>query len=217
MVERVAANRPRLEKWGYETDLVRWRPRHEAFPDVLAAYDRIRRRVGAATPICVWGQSAGAHMALMLAVRRPDVACVVSEAAPTELQSLGPYLKWRAHEAFGARLARWSPALYRLLTPVLLEQATNDRVVPLHQMVAMHRAAPHSRTLTLSPGTAPWIHARVDQGELSRAQIAERSFLREAIDHWRRSRDVPPARYIGRLRVDSSAHRHSVPTGPSSS
>jgi acetyl esterase/lipase len=198
MVGRVEANRPRLHAWGYATDVVRWRPRRQAFPDVLAAYDRLRLRVGAATPICAWGQSAGAHMALMLAIRRPDVACVVSEAAPTELQRLGAYLHGRAVDAFGSRdLARWSPALYRLLTPTLLEQATTDHLVPFSQMGLMQRAAPNSQALVLSPGTAPWIHARVDPGELARARVVERRFLTAAIERWRRSGPVPPARDTG--------------------
>jgi acetyl esterase/lipase len=197
MVGRVEANRPRLHAWGYATDVVRWRPRRQAFPDVLAAYDRLRLRVGAATPICAWGQSAGAHMALMLAVRRPDVACVVSEAAPTDLKRLDAKLRRRAHDAFGTALARWSPAFYRLLTPTLLEQATNDRLIPFGQMAAMHRAAPHSEALVLSPGTTPWIHSRVAPRRLAHAHVVERRFLSTAIERWRRDGPYPPAQYVG--------------------
>jgi acetyl esterase/lipase len=197
MVGRVEANRPRLHAWGYATDVVRWRPRRQAFPDVLAAYDRLRRRVGAATPICAWGQSAGAHMALMLAIRRPEVACVVSEAAPTELQRLDADLRRRAHDAFGRELARWSPAFYRLLTPTLLEQATNDRLIPFGQLAAMQRTAPQSEALVLSAGTAPWIHSRVDPRRLTHAHVVERRFLRAAVERWRRDGPYPPARYVG--------------------
>ena len=197
MVARVEANRPRLHAWGYATDLVRWRPRRSAFPDVLAAYDRLRRRVGAATPICAWGQSAGAHMALMLAIRRPGVACVVSEAAPTELSRLPANLLRRAHEAFGNGLARRSPAFYRLLTPALLEHATNDRLIPFGQLAAMRCAAPHSEALVLSPGSAPWIHSRVDPRQLAHAPVVEQRFLRAAVERWRRDGPSPPARYAG--------------------
>jgi acetyl esterase/lipase len=199
MVGRIEANRPRLHAGGYATDFVRYRPRREAFPDVLAAYDRLRRRVGAATPICAWGQSAGAHMALMLAIRRPDVACVVSEAGPTELQRLGAYLRGRAHDAFGDELARWSPALYRLLTPTLLEQATNDRLVPFGQLAAMQRAAPDSQAVVLSAGTAPWIHSRVDPRQLAHAHVVEQRFLRAAVERWRQ--DGRPRRRGPRVSV----------------
>ena len=217
MVGRVEANRPRLHAWGYATDVVRWRPRRQAFPDVLAAYDRLRRRVGAATPICAWGQSAGAHMALMLAIRRPDVACVVSEAAPTELPTLGAYLHGRARDAFGRGLAGWSPADYRLLTPTLLEQATNDHLVPFGQMTAMQREAPHSQAVVLSPGSAPWIHSRIDPRELAHAHVVERRFLRGAIARWRRSGSYPPARYVGATRARARGCRRPCPTRPRAS
>jgi dipeptidyl aminopeptidase/acylaminoacyl peptidase len=181
----MAADAPRVRSWGYVTHIVRYRPRRHAFPDVLAAYDRLRRRVGAGTPICAYGSSAGAQMALMLAIRRPAVACVISQAAPTELESLPKWLRRRARDAFGRHLARWSPASYRLLTPALLEQAHGDAIVPFGDMAAMHRQAPHSRTVALGPGTAPWVHARVDPGQLAHTRAIERGFLRTAIARWR--------------------------------
>jgi dipeptidyl aminopeptidase/acylaminoacyl peptidase len=177
----MAANEPRLRGWGYRTDLVRYRARRDAFPDVLAAYDRLRSRVGAATPICAYGSSAGAQMALMLAVERPGVACVIAQAAPTELQRLSPSLTRRARAAFGPRLARWSPASYHLRIPLLLEQTTNDPIVPFSQMRAMERAAPQARTLALTPGPARWIHSGVSRRSLARSFAIERQFLQAAV------------------------------------
>jgi acetyl esterase/lipase len=186
-VAGITADRPRLVAWGYRTDVVRYRAFRHAFPDVLAAYDRLRRRVGPATPICAYGASAGAHMALMLAIMRPDVACVISQAAPTELRRLPAWLRRRAVAAFGHRLLRWSPAAYRLYVPTLLEQATDDRIVPFDQMAAMHRDAPHSHAVALDPGRAPWIHARVDRRQLAHSHLVERRFLQAAIRRWRAS------------------------------
>jgi dienelactone hydrolase len=196
-VARIAANAPRLRSWGYATHIVRYRARRRAFPDVLAAYDRLRRRVGAGTPICAYGSSAGAQMALMLAIVRPGLACVVSQAAPTELGSLPDGLRRRACDAFGRRLDRWSPASYRVFTPALLEQAHTDRIVPFGDMVAMHRRAPRSRTVALGPGSARWIHTRVDPGELAHARTVERGFLRTSIGRWRASGRARPAMYVG--------------------
>lgn len=178
---RMAANEPRLRRLGYRTDLVRYRGRRRAFPDVLAAYDRLRSQVGPHTPICAYGSSAGAQMALMLAIKRPSVACVVAQAAPTDLRQLSPSLQRRARAAFGPRLSRWSPASYHMTTPLLLEQATNDSVVPFDQMAAMHRAAPQARTLALRPGRARWIHSKVSPKSLMRSFAAERRFLRSAV------------------------------------
>jgi dienelactone hydrolase len=192
-VARVAAAAPRLRSWGYVTHVVRYRARRRAFPDVLAAYDRLRRRVGVSTPICAYGSSAGAQMALMLAIRRPAVACVISQAAPTELERLPQSLRRRARDAFGRHLARWSPASYRLLTPALLEQADTDRVVPFRELGAMHRAAPHSRTLALAAGSAPWIHARVDSAQLAHSHAVERAFLRDAVARWRAAQPATAA------------------------
>ena len=200
-VAGITADRPRLVAWGYRTDVVRYRAFRHAFPDVLAAYDRLRRQVGPATPICAYGASAGAQMALMLAVVRPDLACVISQAAPTDLRRLPAWLRRRAVTAFGRRLARWSPADYRLFVPTLLEQATDDRIVPFSQMAAMHRAAPRSHALALDPGRAPFVHAHVDRRQLAHSRVVERSFLRAAIRRWRASGPFRRAVFAGGLAV----------------
>jgi acetyl esterase/lipase len=196
-VARIAADAPRLRAWGYATEVVRYRARRHAFPDVLAAYDRLRRRVGARMPICAYGSSAGAQMALMLAIRRPEVACVISQAAPTELESLPRPLRRRARDAFGRHLVRWSPASYRLFTPALLEQAVSDGVVPFGEMGAMHREAPRSRTVVLAAGSAQWIHTRVDPRQLAHSRVVERAFLRTAVARWRAAGGFRPASYVG--------------------
>ena len=48
------------------------------------------------------------------------------------------------------------------------------------------------------PGTAPWIHSRVDPRQLAHAHVVEQSFLRAAVARWRQDGPSPPARYIGR-------------------
>jgi dienelactone hydrolase len=196
-VAGITADRPRLVAWGYRTDVVRYRAFRHAFPDVVAAYDRLRRQVGRATPVCAYGASAGAQMALMLAIVRPGVACVISRAAPTDLGRLPAWLRRRAVAAFGRRLGRWSPADYRLFVPTLLEQATDDRIVPFSQMAAMHREAPRSRAVPLEPGTAPFVHAHVDRRQLTRSRMVERGFLRAAIRRWRASGPFRHAVFVG--------------------
>jgi dienelactone hydrolase len=184
-VARMAPDAARLSSWGYVAHNIDYRPARRAFADVLAAYDALRARVGSDTPICAYGASAGAHMALMLAVRRPQLACVVSHAAPTDLTSLRPSLRRRARAAFGGALRAWSPARYRLQTPVLLEQAVRDRTVPFSQARRMDAAAVHARVVALDPGPARWVHASVDRRQLARARTAERRFLRRSTARWR--------------------------------
>src|SRR4051812_44068425 len=85
-----------------------------------------RGGVGKRTPICILGASAGGQMALMVALQRPDVACVIAHAPPTVLESLPPGLVQRARSAFDwlGGLDVFSPARYALETPLLLVQAT---------------------------------------------------------------------------------------------
>lgn len=181
----------RLRSWGYGTVNVDYRAGPLAFPDVLEAYARLRARVGPGTPVCAMGASAGGQLALMLAIRRPAVACVITHGAPTLLSSLSDALRARARWAFGPRLDRWSPAMYRLRTPLLLEQATGDRLVPLANTFWMRAAAPRSRVIWLEGGRVPWTHASVDAGRLSAARAAERRLLARWTARWSRA-DVPP-------------------------
>jgi dipeptidyl aminopeptidase/acylaminoacyl peptidase len=176
MAARMNPDIARLHAWGYGTVNVDYRAGAAAFRDVAAAYDALRARVGPDAPVCAYGASAGGQMALMLAVRRPDIACVVTHAAPTLLASLSPRLRRHARAAFGD-LAAWSPALHRLRAPLLLEQAVHDPVVPFSNAQAMHRTAPRSRLIGLRPGRAPWVHTSVDAAQLRRVFAAERRFL----------------------------------------
>jgi fermentation-respiration switch protein FrsA (DUF1100 family) len=179
MQARMAGDEQRLRSWGYATQNLDYAPGGQAFLDVLDAYDRTRARVGSATPICLLGASAGAQMALMVAIRRPDVACVISHAAPTRLAALRPRLRRNAHAAFDwlGGLDEFSPARYRPRTPILLEHALADPVVDFADAQAMHAAAPRSRLILLPPGPVRWTHASVDAAAVAQARHRERRFL----------------------------------------
>jgi acetyl esterase/lipase len=186
VVARMQPVAARLRRWGYGTVNVEYRPAQYAFADVAAAYDRLRARVGARAPVCVYGASAGAQMALMLAVRRPEIACVVAQAPPALLAELGPRLRGNALAAFGLRggLLRWSPARYALEAPVLLEHARQDRVVPLSHSLAMQRAARRPHLSVLRPGMQPWVHTAVAAEDLARAVRRQRRFLQGSVAFW---------------------------------
>jgi pimeloyl-ACP methyl ester carboxylesterase len=172
----------RLNRWGFGTMNIDYRRGVAGLTDVLRFERRLRRRVGPGTPICLDGASAGAHLALMAALRRPDVACVVARAAPTRLDKLHGSLLRDAHRYFDRHggLARWSPARHRLTTPLLLAHGTSDQYVPYSQSTAMRRNAPHSRLVPLRPGDEPWVHGTVRADDLKKLYRVERRFLDHA-------------------------------------
>lgn len=170
---------------GYETLNADYRAGPAGFADVLRFYDRARRRVGEHEPICAVGESAGAHLALMLAVRRASLDCVVSLAGPTDLTHLGGAPESRATralaiDAFGRdHLAAWSPALHadRIHARLLLVEAANDPLVAVSQGRRMVRAKPGARLIVLPPGTRGFVHSRVSLAAGLRAVAAENRFL----------------------------------------
>jgi fermentation-respiration switch protein FrsA (DUF1100 family) len=174
----------RLHEWGFGTMNVDYRQGAAGLTDVLRFERRLRRRVGPHMPICLDGASAGGHLALMVALRRPDVACVIARAAPTRLARLHGKLLRYAHHYFDGHggLARWSPALRRLDTPLLLAHGADDPYVPFGQSQAMHRHAPHSRLFRLRPGREPWVHTNVRAADLAKLYRVERRFLDRAAD-----------------------------------
>jgi acetyl esterase/lipase len=170
---------------GFATFNVDYRPGGDSLVDVTHFYDRLRRRVGRRKPICIWGGSAGGHLALMVATRRPRVACVIAEAAPTMLAKLPGDVGDMGRRAFGGLpggLAAYSPALLaaKVKSPTLLAYATNDRLVPHDQGTAYARRARTARLVKLKPGTRPFIHSRVDGRQLRRLVAAERRLVSRA-------------------------------------
>jgi dienelactone hydrolase len=151
--------------------------------DLVAHHDDLRRRYPR-TPICLFGYSAGAHLALMLAVRRPDVRCVISEAGPTDLRALSTADPVNVYplavSAFGeGNLAEWSPIRFadKIHASVLQVAARNDPVVPVSQAELLAPKLRSGRLRILDPGATEFIHSKVDTGQLKRARAEEVSFL----------------------------------------
>jgi dienelactone hydrolase len=180
--ERHAA---RLNALGFTTAAITYRPGAAALPDVVAAYDALRRDAGPAATVCALGDSAGGHLALMLAARRPGLDCAISRGAPTDLRHAhGTWLGTVTHVlAAHAPPARLSPVTYarELGRRVLASHARHDPVVAHDQLVRLRRAGRGTiRTITLAPGTARYVHARVDPAALGRLQAAEARLLDDA-------------------------------------
>jgi len=183
-----AATAPLFTRLGYATMTIDYSPGAAGVRDVGRYYAVARRRFGTRTPICAVGTSAGGHLALMLAVRQPDLACVISLAGPTDLVALdsepgGGVAAGLARQAFGAtRLADVSPARYAgaIRARVMLVYAAGDPIVPVAQGYAMARADRRAQLIVLPPGQANFIHSKVDRTAVERAEAQELTFLSQA-------------------------------------
>ena len=193
-----------FQVYGFETMTVDYRGGAQGISDAGDFYRQARRRVGPAMPICAVGVSAGGHIALMVAVRHPDLNCVIDLAGPTDLPALakqpgGAAAYQYAVTAFGTKpLARLSPALHvgSIKAKLLLIFAANDPLVPVAQGREMHDLDSALRYIELPPatgaGAAPFVHTgvgrptaatEVNGAAAQQSQLAEVSFLNAVTGH----------------------------------
>ena len=171
--------------WGWAAAVVDYRGFADAPGDVVRAYDVARERYPA-LPICAYGESAGGHLALMLAVRRP-LACVIDAAGPVDLPRLNgtPQADWvraKALAAFGD-LRDASPTHHAaaIRAPVLAGYSAGDRIVPASQGRYLERALRHARVIELGAGPGPrFVNAAVPAAALRRWWSAVRAQLQRA-------------------------------------
>jgi dipeptidyl aminopeptidase/acylaminoacyl peptidase len=172
------------QRLGYATLAIEYRAGAAGLADIEHFYDLARRKVGSKLPICAVGSSAGGHLALMLAVRRSSLACVISLAGPTDLLSLGKgggqLSQTVAVQRFGAdHLRDLSPALHadRIHARLLLAYATNDPYVPASQGTELAKRKPGSRLVILTPGHQLFVHSYVDPDKIAALNRLELQFL----------------------------------------
>jgi dipeptidyl aminopeptidase/acylaminoacyl peptidase len=162
------ANADNYEDQGFATVAIGYDEGAKGFQQVIDVYREARRRYPD-LPICASGISAGGNLALMLATREPDLACVVALAAPTDLTSLaeqdpeGDEAHQAAVAAFGKdQLAKFSPVRYadRIKAKVLLILAESDPVDPVDQGDELAQVLPGLQLLILPPGpvSVPFAH-----------------------------------------------------------
>ena len=170
----------RFRRWGYRTANSDYAPGPAGLTDVLALYDELR----AQRPddrVCVYGESAGGHWALLLAALRPDVNCVIALAAPVDLvdPALGGVLDTIIGQVFGAARSSYSPLSIAgwIQAPVLLAYGLDDAVVPVEQGQRMHAALAGSKLVLMAPGATAWVHGTSSTRALRRLNARERSWL----------------------------------------
>jgi len=172
---------------------VDYRPGRDSITDVVSFYDQARKATGPSTPICASGQSAGGHLALLLAVQRPRLACAITEAGPATLTPImaggsSPETAAAARSVFsGPGGAALSPALglrgYN--GRVLAAYSTGDTVIPAGpQVAALRRLGIHSTLMpgaacqpTSSPATV-WVHVCSTASAIHSWEHQQTRFLR---------------------------------------
>ena len=136
--------------------------------DVLDAAGSEIARIGDNGPVCIYGESAGAHLALVAAERLRAIDCVVGLGTPTDLPlytteaatSLDARLKLVASQItrlFGATLDALAPWNLVSLAPrihsdVLLVREGDDDIVSAEHDARFRAARPTTQTLSLEAG-----------------------------------------------------------------
>ena len=151
-----------------------------SLPDLVKAYDIARNRFPN-MPICAYGWSAGGNLALLLANQR-KLACVISEAGPTDLINGSTDMYKTGVFWFGAdKLGQWSPmyTTKSIQSPTLIVSAVNDELMPHQsQAVAFKKKFTRSTLITLNEGPAPFIHTSVNAEQLANARSYQMQIVR---------------------------------------
>ncbi len=119
-------------------------------------------------PVCLYGESSGAHLALIAAARLRAVDCVVATGAPTDFQAYAAEAQtardqYRLRVAdtiasmFGpapGSMAPWEPVRVAgdIAADVMLVREQDDVLVPLDQIARFRQARPTTQYLELEPG-----------------------------------------------------------------
>jgi acetyl esterase/lipase len=171
-----------LERWrglGWEGVIVDYPKGGAAVASVLRSYDKVRSR-HPGLPVCLYGESAGGHLALLVAAARPDVACVETAGAPTDLEAIDPSLgPLAAHADRNARMAfpdlrAASPAFKEIRARLLVTHLRTDPVIGLAHALRM----PAERRVVLESGPVGWVHGGVDGASMAALRDAEADLIR---------------------------------------
>jgi fermentation-respiration switch protein FrsA (DUF1100 family) len=161
--------------------------------DVLSAYDWLHAQYPSA-PLCAWGESAGGHLALLLAASRP-LNCVITQGAPTDFatfptQPSASGLAWPQYlysnlivPTFQSALSAASPINYcpSIQTPILLAASAGDPYVPVQQMYEVQARCPHAQAVLLDAGPVNFTHAGVSQAAATEWVADVSTFLSQSM------------------------------------
>jgi acetyl esterase/lipase len=156
----------------------------EGLQDVLnAAGAELARRTGDG-PLCIYGESSGAHLALVAASRLRAIDCVIGLGTPADLTlyqaqgSASPDARVRLvvsqiNRFFGTTLEQTAPWNLMALAPsihadTLLLHEADDAIVPPIHALRFQAARPTTQVVMLEPGdpsdpTTDFMHGTVSQ------------------------------------------------------
>jgi acetyl esterase/lipase len=187
--EVTAALRPaarRFARLGLRVANVDYRPGAASLADARRALRRLHRR-----RVCVYGESAGGQLALMLAARHRSVRCVITVGAVADLPGLRRdhavdllvRLAKRAWAHAPGGLRAHSPLTYarRLRMPVLIAGLRRDPIVPVAQQRRLAARLPRARLLLQESGDREFVHGKASPLALRRLHRAENALLRRAL------------------------------------
>jgi len=170
--------------------------------DVLAAARAELGRGTAPGPLCLYGESAGGHLALVAASQLPDIDCVISLGAPTDINlyrsegSVSPDFRVRlvasqASRFFGTTIeavAPWNPVSLapKMQADVLLINEADDAIVPLTHTTRFHAARLTTQTAVLEAGdpadpSTTFVHGTVSEAGRARYAATIGSFTDRAV------------------------------------
>jgi acetyl esterase/lipase len=154
--------------------------------NILEAIDGEIARKTSNGPMCLYGESSGAHLALVAAARQRAIDCVIGLGTPTDLplyESVGPtsseprvrQVAAQIKKFFGstsAELAPWNPVglASSIRADVLLMREGDDPIVSPAYATRFQAASPGTKIVELDPGTTRFVHGTIS--ERGRAQYA---------------------------------------------
>ena len=162
-------------------------------------------------PLCIYGESSGAHFALIAASRLRSIDCVIGLGTPTDLplyQAEGSasadfrirLVVGQINRFFGLTTtdtAAWDPVTLApsIRADVLLINEGDDTLVPAIHMARFQAARPTTQTVQLPPGSPAepsthFVHGTIS--ETGRAQYAGAigSFADRAVAAWQAERSA---------------------------
>lgn len=176
--------------------------------DVLAFHDQVRDAFPA-EPVCASGVSGGGHLALMLAVERPGLECVVAVSAPTDIVRLArdtgvssnpraacakidsrrefggclAMITWGRHQPDWRRASparRWDPEIE---TAVWAGYERGDPLIPSSQRAALAQAIEGAtiEILRPDPDGALYGHLNVNAADRSKADSSLAAFFDQVL------------------------------------
>lgn len=163
--------------------------------------EELARKTGGG-PVCVYGESAGGHLALVAASRLRAIDCVITLGAPTDINryeaegsvSGDGRVRLAAQQAsrfFGTtpeQIAPWNPLTLapKIHSDVLLMHESDDVLVPLTHTTSFQAARPTTQTVMLEAGdptdpSTTFVHGRVSEAGRARYASAIGSFADRAV------------------------------------